>query len=138
MKNIPMTDDPCPRCLKLAQRGDIRAETVQRLPAGAWAPLDNDGNKQCFDCDAAEKLLRLGSVGTPRDRDGNDCRMLFCMARIATGSCRQEQYRLPGAPMGLIKTGHMKANQPGDFERHLAWLDANDWFGTRSEEEEGW
>ena len=35
---VPMTDQACPRCLRLARAGRVRIETVQRMPQGAFAP----------------------------------------------------------------------------------------------------
>jgi len=106
----PMTEDPCPRCLALARAGEIRFETVMPLPKGAGAPLARDGSgKCCDDCAAAEGLM--------------DGKLGFAAARIATGNCRQEQMRLPGAPLGLVKAGLMRPSAEGDFEEHLAWLD---------------
>jgi len=106
----PLTDDPCPRCLKLARDGEIRFETVQQLPEGVYASLARDGSgKCCDDCAAADTLTSQG--------------MLFEMARVATGNCRQEQLRLPGAPLGLVPAGYMHRSEEGDLERHLEWLD---------------
>jgi hypothetical protein len=61
----------------------------------------------------------------------------FLMARIAVGNDRQEQYRLPGAPMGLVKAGFVKASKKGDLQAQWDWMDRNDWFGMRSVED-GW
>lgn len=116
----PMTDRPCLRCLKLARDGHIRKEFVQRLPEGAWAPIrkDKKGQKQCFDCAAAEALLRI-SPSIPG----------FTAARIATGNCRAESLRLPGVKTGLMLYGLMQPCEPGDLDAHYEWLDGNDWFG---------
>lgn len=120
---IPLTDDPCPRCLRLAREGVLRAEMVQRMPAAAFAPLARDGSgKCCRDCGAADALTGLSSS------------LDFEMARVAVGNDRQEQYRLPGAPMGLVKVGIMAPSAPGDLERHHAWLDAQCWFDPVSDE----
>lgn len=122
-----LTDDPCPRCLKLAQEGKIRMETVQRLPPGAYAPLSReDGKLCCRDCAAAEGLLRL-----ERSIPG------FISARIAVGNCRQEQYRLPGVPMGLVQRGLVQASKPGDLEDQHKWLESRDWFGEDEDMPEG-
>lgn len=104
---------PCPRCLPLAQEGDIRWEMVQPLPSGAYAPLAKvpGGKPCCWDCAAADTLLRLRRAPN------------FLAARIAVGNDRQEQYRLPGAPMGLVQEGVVRASAPGDLERHHAWLE---------------
>lgn len=120
-----MTAAPCcPRCLKLASEGRIRAETLQPLPPGAMAPLAHDGSgKCCRDCAAADTVVRLGHVPT------------FEMARIAVGNDRQEQLRLPGAPMGLVQAGLMRPSRSGDLEKHHAWLEANEWFGCTPKED---
>src|ERR1700710_1546251 len=84
-----LTDDPCPRCLPMAQAGDLRMEMVQRLPEGARAPRSvphNDGDYRgpcCFDCGAADTLVKLDHVFD------------FEQARIAAGNDRQEQYPMP-------------------------------------------
>lgn len=75
----------------------------------------------CHDCQSAETLVRLGFV--PK----------FTMARIAVGNDRQEQFRLPGVPMGLVQAGLVRPSAKGDFERQLAWLDAYDHFGLSPE-----
>jgi hypothetical protein len=113
-----MTDEACKRCLALALEGQLRMEGVQRLPKGAWAPRAQDRSGSCcFDCAAADTLTR---------RTGS---LTFRMARIAVANDRQEQYRMPGVKMGLVLAGITKPNEPGDFEKHLDWLDKNDWFG---------
>ncbi|OHD23817.1 MAG: hypothetical protein A2Y38_17155 [Spirochaetes bacterium GWB1_59_5] len=115
-----LTDKPCPRCLDLAQRGRIRMETIQRLPA---KPAPRGLNKRycCFDCAAADGLMKLQKWSIDDQH--------FEMARIATGNCRQEQYRLCGAPMGLVGLGLMRPSAPGDLEEQHVWLDKNGWFG---------
>ena len=50
------------------------------------------------------------------------------MARIAVGNDRQEQYRLPGVPMGLAMDGQIRKSKPGDLEDQHAWLDRMQWF----------
>jgi hypothetical protein len=49
--------------------------------------------------------------------------MTWEMARVATANDRQEQIRLPGAPMGLVLANITLPNAAGDFERHIAWLE---------------
>jgi hypothetical protein len=102
-------------------------ETVQRVPEGAYAPLSRKYRhlKICYDCAAAELLITRRTMGMP----------LFIMARIAVGNERQEQYRLPGAPMGLVKLGFVRPSKPGDLDEQLAWLNENRWFGTEDREE---
>lgn len=116
---------PCPRCKELARDGLIRVETVQPLPEGAWAPLARDGSGRCCaDCAAADAVIRLGWAPN------------FLAARIAVGNDRQEQYRMPGFPVGVfVNLGLMARNAPGDLERHHQWLDQNRWFGFEASEE---
>lgn len=45
------------------------------------------------------------------------------MARTAVSNDRQEQLRLPGAPLGLVQMGLMRPSEEGEFERHHDWLD---------------
>ncbi len=45
------------------------------------------------------------------------------MARVAVGNDRMEQYRLPGVPMGLVGEKLVRANEPGDFDNQLEWLE---------------
>lgn len=123
-KQIPLTDKPCERCLGLAVFGHIRAETVQRMPEKPFAPLSREDNKPCCrDCAAADTIVRCGYAPG------------FIAARIAVGNDRQEQYRLPGVLMGLVKVGLVAPSEPGDFENQLKWLHANNWFGAGWEED---
>jgi hypothetical protein len=108
---------PCPRCLELAREGKLRTEAVQPLPEGALAPIGLNRQRCCYDCASADTVVKLRIVPT------------FEMARIATGNDRQEQYRFPGAPLGLVGAGLLRPSVPGDFTEHLAWLDASEWFG---------
>lgn len=120
-----LSDDPCPRCLELAVDGAIRAETVQRLLRHKPArPLARDGSGECCgDCASADTLMRWPGG------------MTFAMARIAVGNDRQDQYRIPGAPMGTVSMGITRPSRPGDLEDQHAWLDKNDWFGTNCDAE---
>lgn len=107
-------------------------ELVQRLPEGACAPRATPTEDVpytgpcCFDCGAADTVLRM-IPSTPG----------FVAARIAVGNDRQEQYRLPGVPMGLVKQGLVKPSKPGDLEKHYKWLEKNNWFNTPMEERHG-
>lgn len=112
---LKMTALPCPRCLPLARKDEIRVEMVQPLPNGTLAPLARDGSgKCCYDCAAADGITSAG--------------ISFVAARIAVGNDRQYQYRLPGVPMGLVQAGRMRRSEPGDLEKHHAWLNENNWF----------
>lgn len=117
IRETPLTDKPCPVCVALANAGKLRIETVMRVPEGAYAPLGLDGERTCLDCASAGTVVRMGIVKT------------FEMARVAVANDRQESMRLPGVALGLIKEGLMRMSQPGDFEEHLAWLRAHNWFG---------
>ena len=120
-----LTDTPCPKCLPLAGFGHIRAETVQRVPVGALAPLDIETKQPvCFDCASAGTLLRAGILPD------------FVMARVAVGNDRQEQYRLPGLQAGLVKAGFMRPSKPGDVEDQIKWLEENNWFEMKEQEED--
>lgn len=126
MKTIPLTTKPCQRCLDMARNGVLRFEMVQRLPKSPYAPSAVDGSGPCCrDCGAADTLTRV-SKG-----------LNFEMARVAVGNDRQEQYRLPGVPLGLVQLGLMAPSIKGDLEEHRLWLDANNWFerGPDAEDE---
>ncbi len=120
----PLTEIPCAKCLLLAREKKLRVEAVQRMPAGAMAPLDLTNNPCCYDCASADTVLR-----TARTVPG------FVAARIAVANCRAESLRLPGIPIGLVLTGHVRASQRGDLEAHHAWLEKNAWFGLRVDED---
>lgn len=115
---LELSEDPCKRCLTLAKERRIRAETVQRLPAHVAArPLARDDSGECcYDCASADTLMRVAGG------------MTFEMARIAIGNDRQDQYRLPGIPMGTVMMGFTKPSRDGDLADQHAWLDSNDWF----------
>lgn len=91
------------------------------LPPGAMAPLGLDGKPYCHDCAAADTLIKLKIIPP----GGGDPRLLedFLMARTCTGNDRQEQFRLPGIPMGLVAQGLMRPSKPGDLEEHWEWMD---------------
>ena len=119
-----MVDAACPRCLRLALAGRIRDETVMPLRGGALDALAVDGSGPCcIDCEAADNLHR-------RYRG-----MDWASMRVAVGNDRQEQLRLPGAPMGLVKEGITKPSQPGDLERHHVWLGRVVWPLTRGDDD---
>jgi hypothetical protein len=91
--------------------GKIRREAVQPLPPGVSAPRSRtDNTRCCHDCALADLLVGLGYVPA------------WDMARTVVGNDRQEQLRLPGAPLGLVGYGLMRPNTDGDLERHQAWL----------------
>lgn len=123
--SIPLTDTPCPRCLDLYERERIRGETVMPLPQGAFAPMEMYRPvKCCRDCASADTLIRIKLIGHGSDRDTDaDRETSFIMARIVVGNDRQEQLRMPGIPMGMVGEGLVAPCEPGDFEKHHAWLD---------------
>lgn len=106
-----MTDAPCPRCTKAYLDGSITREMIQRLPAGAWAPIAKvpGGGPCCFDCAAADTVKQVAKLPT------------WGHARTAVGNDREEQLRAPGIPMGLVAMGLMRPSEPGDLERHVKW-----------------
>jgi hypothetical protein len=122
---IEHTDKPCPKCSALVgfDRNEIRLETVLPLAVGARAPMSRDkgSKKVCFDCASAEGLI--GMAG-----------MTFAMARIAVGNDRQEQLRLPGAPMGLVRAGRMRPSHDGDMDTLHRWQRQR--FGTEDQRDQ--
>lgn len=115
-----LTTKPCPKCLKLYIDDQIRGEMVQPVPAGAFAPFDRiDKVDTCKDCAATYGLMRLMGY----DARGRDGAQGFFMMRVAVGNDRQEHLRLPTVASGLVLVGVMERSYPGDFERHLKWLE---------------
>src|SRR5687767_11028471 len=109
-----MTTFPCPRCLKLARAGDMRAEAVMPLPQGAFAPMAKDGSGGCcLDCAVADGLMSAPGL------------MSFSMARTVVANDRQENYRLAplGITMGLVYVGRLRSCDD-TLEEHWQWLDA--------------
>ncbi len=106
----PMSTVPCPRCVKCLIDGVFRSvECVMPLPV--FASLARDGaGKCCRDCEAADLLARLNSA------------LSFTMARLAVAETRREQFRIPGAPLGLVGDCIVRCSAPDDFEKHWEWL----------------
>ena len=105
--------EPCMRCVRLAFHGQMRSEAIQPVPATA-PPLSREDNSRCCrDCALADGLVAMGYVPE------------WGMARTVVANDRQEQLRLPGAPMGLVQQGLMLPNVDGDLEKHHAWLVAH-------------
>lgn len=104
---------PCPRCRELARMGGIRYETVMPLNnESVMNPRAHNGSGPCcVDCASADTVVRITGV------------LDFLMARVAVGNDRQDQFRLPGAPIGLVLDGLVKPSRKGDLEKHLKWLD---------------
>jgi hypothetical protein len=93
-------------------RANIRREAWQPLP-DRFGPLARaDNTPCCHDCQTADTLVALDYVPT------------WEMARTVVANDRQEQLRLPGAPMGLVQMGLMRPSQEGDLDRHHAWLNS--------------
>lgn len=105
---IPHTTRLCPSCE--TQIDILRRETLMPVPKGALAPrsIHRHLGAICFDCAAAETLVRLKMAP---DWD---------MARVAVANDRQEKLRLPGVPYGLPYT---KVALGGDLERLQEWQD---------------
>lgn len=102
--------EPCITCVRLSFNGHMRGEAIQPVPSTAPPLSRNDNTPCCRDCALAETLVSLGYVPN------------FEMARTVVANDRQEQLRLPGAPMGLVAMGMMLPNQDGDLDRHHVWL----------------
>jgi hypothetical protein len=115
---------PCPRCLALYEAGKIRGETVMPLPEqtppraiyGAFR-----GQPCCFDCQAADNLIKCGLI--PGPGDGVDQGSSFVAARIVVGNERQELFRMPGYRGTNNINKLLRQNKPGDLGRHQDWLD---------------
>lgn len=120
---------PCTRCLKLAWDNRIRLETVMPIPDTKIAALacvpskHEDAGPCCVDCAAADTLVKMGIVIKPRRNLPKDLDQAFLMARVCVGNDRQEQLRLPGAPMGLVLMHIVRPCAEGDLEKHHAWMD---------------
>lgn len=115
----PLSDTPCPMCMRARERYLIREEQIQRLPQGAWAPLSRTSHEKCcFDCAAADTLVRLHQI------------LDWEQARTAVGNERSEQYRAPGMPMGLVALGYVRPSRPGDLEEQMEWIEKT--FGPPS------
>jgi hypothetical protein len=44
-------------------------------------------------------------------------------ARTVVANERQEQYRAPGVPLGLVGLKLVRPSEAGDLERHHTWLE---------------
>ncbi len=109
-QEIPMTREPCPQCMDDLDSGLLpRAENVQRLPKGAFAPMGLDKRSVCFDCASTSTVMRL--VG-----------LTWEQSRVVVANDRSERYRLPGVPMGLARDGITRLNKEGDLEDQYEWL----------------
>lgn len=105
--------EPCPRCLGASMRGAMRHEAIMPVPAQAPPRSRVDNQPCCLDCALADTLVHLRHVPT------------WAMARTVVANDRQEQLRLPGAPMGLVYMGYMRPCEDGDLDRHHEWLTAH-------------
>jgi len=77
----------------------------------------------CRDCQATDVLMKIihrgdGGAWLHQKFDG----FSWDMARMAVGNDRSEQYRLPGAPMGLVYAGIMRPSEHGELDKHQVWL----------------
>jgi hypothetical protein len=82
---------------------------IQRLPKSA-PPMNYQRQPWCWDCNSANTVARLMPALT------------WGMARTAVGNDRREQYRLPGASMGLVGAGLVRPSAPGDLEDQFRWM----------------
>jgi hypothetical protein len=116
---------PCPRCLTLAVKGKIDPTMVMPLhPDPVRNPMARDGTGHCCqDCASADTLVSM-------------CIPTFEMARVAVGNDREDQFRLPGVPMGLVLDGLVRPSAKGDFDRHWNWLEQNGLWPHAEEETE--
>jgi hypothetical protein len=128
---------PCPRCLKLAWAGLIRAETVMPLPAKC-PPLAEDGSGPCcHDCQAADVIGKVvftarkqvwGTTEPGGHKHPLQRGMPFDALRIVIGNERQEQLRLPEALrpcLGLVAQGLVRASVGEKaLDEHHAWLES--------------
>jgi hypothetical protein len=105
--------EPCVRCIRLSFSGGMRGEAIQPVPQTAPPRSREDNAPCCRDCALADSLVAMRYVPT------------FEMARTVVANDRQEQLRLPGAPIGLVQMGLMLPNQSGDLDRHHKWLAAH-------------
>ena len=107
------TNEPCPVCMTMAMDfGQLRREAVMPLPK--YGPVSVNGVKICFDCQAAENLVKYGILFD------------FEPARTAVANERQETLRLPlgmAQLRGMCMEGLIKPASEDDFDNHLAWLD---------------
>lgn len=111
MRTAPVGEgEPCIRCVRLSFGGQLRAEAVQPVPQPAPPRSREDNTPCCRDCALADALISLQYVPT------------FEMARVVVANDRQEQLRLPGAPLGLVQMGLMLPNKEGDLALHHTWL----------------
>lgn len=129
--------EPCPRCVKLAWDGQIRAETVMPLPVGADAPLAEDGSGPCcHDCQAADTINKTilggrskaiwGATQQGGQKHPLERGMPFYAVRVVVGNERQEQLRLPEGirkHFGLVAKGLVRPSVGENaLEDHQAWL----------------
>lgn len=129
---------PCPRCLKLAWAGLIRAETVMPLPTDLAPPLAEDGSGPCcHDCQAADTIGKTilrpntqvwGSTTVGGTKHPLRRGMPFDALRIVVGNERQEQLRLPEGMrkfFGLVAQGYVRPSVGENaLADHQAWLES--------------
>lgn len=120
---IEHTGDACPICsgMMTMAHDQLRSEMVLPVPASPRAPTAKRPGpltRICFDCSAAETVSRLMPA------------MTFAMARVAVGNERQEQLRLPGAAIGLVREGLVRPSATGDMRALVEWRES---IGLRHE-----
>lgn len=109
-----VTDEPCPVCLELAQKGSIQTQAVMPLPKFP-ARLRADGRQCCRDCEATESTMSL--IGNHPQ---------FAAARLTVANERLEGLRMPLGMMklfGMCAMGYVRPCSTGDLKPHLKWLE---------------
>ena len=139
--------NPCERCRPIAEASSIfgdpsRIEWVQPVPVAPALARDGSG-PCCQDCASADTLHqrfmqgmagpavahRVGKAVSimpftdPTCEEAESQGMTWAMCRVAVGTDRQEQLRMPGMPMGLCYDGTVALSEDGDLKLHLAWMD---------------
>ena len=105
------TEAPCPVCIEMVNSGYLEWSSVMPLPV--VGPRSVDGRPCCFDCQAAEVLMRLSSV-------------TFDMARHAVAAERAETLRMPDGlsqAIGLCSMGVMRPASIDWLDFYYDWLE---------------
>lgn len=112
----------CGSCREANEDDVLRTEAMRPLSGqpgvDALSRYTQEPRKICADCNAAETLMGLQG-------------MTWDQARIAIANDRQEQLRLPGAPLGILVTQlGGQFSKEGELDDCHRWLDAigcEDW-----------
>ncbi len=109
-----LSDEPCPVCSELAERGVIRRRAVMPLP-NFPARLRADGRQCCRDCQATETTMAMNIGQHPS----------FEPARLTIANERDEGLSMPLGlmeHMGLCKAGFVDPCSIDDLHQHIEWL----------------